>query len=209
MSALPALLSGLVAAVVLALGGAPDIGAQWRSTPARWLMEPAELRVWRNLESPQEAEDFFNRFWQRRNPDPRRDGNPNRDLFEQRCSEANALFAGEERKGVLTPRGRVFLLLGPPSALGQEYRRAPKARMVAARGRRAPETRMLLVESWSWRPEDLSPSLRRELKKRGWKLDLEVQFVLDEDTYTLLEGEALLELAVRSWLRQGQQAMRK
>lgn len=191
---------GALLPLLFLLLGAAGAG-EWRLTPARWLMEPAELRDWRDLDTTDQAAEFLEEFWRRRDPDPRREGNPRRETFESRSEEANALFAGEGGPGVLTSRGRAYLLVGPPSALRQLYRRAPALGAMEARGRRRPlATRPLLVEKWSWRPEDISPALRRELEKRNWKLALEVEFEVGEGEYTLLQGEELLRLAARSWL---------
>ncbi len=128
-------------------------------------------------------------------------GNPRRETFERRIAEADALFDGEGQRGILTSRGRAYLLLGPPASFQQSYRPAPSLGAVEVGSGRPLSPRRVLVETWSWRPEDLSPDLRRHLEKHRWKLDLEVRFKVDHGRYTLMEGEGLLRLAARSWIR--------
>lgn len=161
-------------------------------------MEPPELRSWRNLENLRESEEFLESFWILRDPDLRQVGNPNIALYERRSEEADQLFDGEGQRGALTSRGRAYLLMGAPSSVQQSYLRGPA--LGNREARRSP-TQSLLVETWSWRPEDLSPSLRTELEEFGWKLPLEVSFRVEAGRYALLEGEELLHRAARSWMR--------
>ena len=76
MPPLNAVSSGILAALLLLGGGvgatpgnpSRDAGS-WRSDPVRWLMEPAELRSWRNLQAAEDSENFLLDFWDRRDPD--------------------------------------------------------------------------------------------------------------------------------------------
>jgi len=164
-------------------------------------MEPSELRSWKHLEANDETVVFLEAFWNRRDPGTGADGSASHSLFERRSVEADALFDGEGQRGILTHRGRAYLLIGSPNAIRQGYRRTPVlGAMEAGRGRSF-ATRPLLVETWSWRPEDISPELRGHLRKRRWKPSLEIRFKVDHGRYTLMDGEELLRLAARSWVR--------
>ena len=92
----------------------PD--ARWADGPVRWIMTADEKRTWANLTSDDERAEFVGRFWEARNPHPGSVDNTYRTGFERRAAFADVYFNQEETKrGSLTDRGMVFVLLGPPT----------------------------------------------------------------------------------------------
>lgn len=96
--------------------------ASWADGPVRWLMTHAEKQAWSQLVGDGERAEFVDKFWASRNPDP---GNPDNNTFrtgfERRAAFADAYFVQDETKrGSLTDRGMVFVLLGPPTWGGRK-----------------------------------------------------------------------------------------
>lgn len=65
-----------------------------------------------NLNSSEDRDRFIKDFWKKRDPDPTTEVNEFKEGYYQRIAEANRLFG--KKKGWLTDRGRVLVLLGPP-----------------------------------------------------------------------------------------------
>lgn len=174
-----------------------EYSESWSRGPARWLLLGAEERACRRLRSAADWAGFIDEFWRRRDPTPDDIENPTRDTFRSRVEEADALFSDRER-GSLSPRGRAYLLLGPPAYVAQQLQAGPGWRAQTA-GSDGPVTvEQLRIEVWRWRPEDLEPALRKELERKKWRLELETRFAVSADGYQLLAGEDLLRLAARS-----------
>ncbi len=85
---------------------------RWAEGAFRYFMTKEEKRAWRALQSTAERVEFVHRFWQRRDP-------AQRDEFERRLRFADARLKQGETRGSETDRGLVFVLLGPPSYVGQ------------------------------------------------------------------------------------------
>lgn len=80
----------------------------------RYLIAKEERRIFVNLPEP-ERPKFIDEFWQRRDPDPETAENDFKTQYFQRIDEANLLFRGGQEPGWLQDRGRIYILLGPPS----------------------------------------------------------------------------------------------
>jgi len=80
----------------------------------RYLIAKEERRTFVNLPEP-ERPKFIDEFWQRRDPDPETAENDFKTQYFQRIDEANLLFSGGQEPGWLQDRGRIYILLGPPS----------------------------------------------------------------------------------------------
>lgn len=201
--ALLALMLWSILAALPALGDEPGpdrvYARSWAEGPARWLLLSAEERQTRRLRTANEWATFIDEFWRRRDPEPTGADNSARDAFWHRVAEADALFSDLDR-GSMSARGRVYLLLGPPSFVGQEYQTSPGWSPQVAGGEGPPAVHRVLVETWRWRPEDLTPQLRRELTRGHWRVELEVRFTLTAQDYQLSSGEDLLRLARRSFV---------
>jgi GWxTD domain-containing protein len=97
-------------------GESPYEGAleDWPKGPVRYIISGAELGHFRKLESDQERQLFIDRFWARRDPDPRGEVNTYRMTFWTRVLEANRRFTDSALPGWRTDRGKIFILLGEP-----------------------------------------------------------------------------------------------
>ena len=92
----------------------PD--ARWADGPVQWIMTSEEKRNWTSLTSDDQRAEFVEKFWESRNPHPGSSDNTYRTGFERRAAFADAYFNQDETKrGSLTDRGMVFVLLGPPT----------------------------------------------------------------------------------------------
>lgn len=119
-----------LASTLLALAATPcraelsPLYTEWAAGPAQILLSKAEREEWGRLTTDQEAESFIRLFWARRDPTPDSPDNEFRQEFERRAAFADQRFPekteqGEEVRGSLSDRGRVFILLGPPRRLQQ------------------------------------------------------------------------------------------
>jgi len=169
----------------------------WGDLAVRWILLPNEERRYRGLETIEERRHYLEEVWKRRDPNPADTKNPSRQRFDQRVSEANELFSGEGRLGSMTDRGRVYLLVGPPSQISQRYQATPRFSPLTVGGNSRQKSKVL-VETWSWRPEDLAPEIRQLLEERNWKIELIVEFRVSSSRYSLLEGEDLVRLSTRA-----------
>lgn len=79
----------------------------------RYLITKQERKTFLNLPA-YERKDFIEEFWKSRDPDPNTEANEFKDEYFKRIDEANRLFP-EGGPGWLQDRGRIYILLGPPS----------------------------------------------------------------------------------------------
>ena len=79
----------------------------------RYIVTQKERKIF--LELPDsEKREFQEEFWSRRDPDPYTGENEFKEEYFRRIDEANRLFHGG-RPGWLQDRGRIYILLGPPT----------------------------------------------------------------------------------------------
>lgn len=110
---------------------------KWAEGAIRFLMTKEENETWQRTRDPEPRAEFITEFWQRRDPNPLTPENEFRDEIERRIRYADAHFAQEEKRGNATDRGLVFVLLGPPSYVGQKPFKSEDDPVQAARA--APE----------------------------------------------------------------------
>ncbi len=92
----------------------------WANGPEQWIMTSEEKKTWAGLQSGGERAEFVEKFWESRNPRPGNPDNTFKTGFERRVAFADAHFVQDEKKrGSLTDRGMVFVLLGPPTYGGR------------------------------------------------------------------------------------------
>ncbi len=187
----------------------PEAGSlkNWAAGPVRWLMLSSDWKAVRKSKDSRDAAIFIERFWRLRDPEPAMEGNSFRSLFHKRIREADRLYFEEEDRGSLTDRGRAYLLLGPPSHVRITHKPAliwsdtPSERLGTT-------TRDLEIEIWGYRLEDLPEGIVDAALRQGGKgdqaLPLTLSFRHGTARVTLQEGERLLELASRSYLRHEQ-----
>jgi GWxTD domain-containing protein len=80
----------------------------------RYIITGAERKSFVNLPAA-ERPKFIVEFWKKRDPDPDTEENEFKDQYFQRIEEANHLFTEGGEPGWLQDRGRIYILLGPPS----------------------------------------------------------------------------------------------
>ncbi len=92
----------------------------WARGPEQWIMTAEEKKTWASLQSGGDRAEFVEKFWESRNPRPGNPDNTFKTGFERRVAFADAHFVQDEKKrGSLTDRGMVFVLLGPPTYGGR------------------------------------------------------------------------------------------
>ena len=108
----------VITAVVLSLS-AQTPPREFVNGPAKWLMTSEEQRAWKSVKTDDEAIDFIDLFWARRDPTPGTGRNENRLEFESRVAYADTNFKERNTRGSMTERGRVLILLGFPKELAK------------------------------------------------------------------------------------------
>ncbi len=93
----------------------------WDDSPEYvYLATEAEKKEWKAVKTDDEAEKFVALFWARRDPDIKNPQNEFRMIFDARAKKADELFALGKKRGALTERGKLFILVGPPKSIGQK-----------------------------------------------------------------------------------------
>jgi GWxTD domain-containing protein len=87
---------------------------EWDESPAGYLLTKDEKKDWKEVTTEAQARAFIDLFWARRNPDPTSAFNPFKAGFENKVRYADEQYSWEKRRGALTDRGRVLILMGPP-----------------------------------------------------------------------------------------------
>lgn len=80
----------------------------------RYIIAGEERKIFLELPDP-EKKKFKEEFWKRRDTDPDTEENEFKMEYFGRIERANKLFKGEGKPGWLTDRGRIYILLGPPT----------------------------------------------------------------------------------------------
>jgi GWxTD domain-containing protein len=97
------------------------VNENWGDGPVKWLMTPQEKSTWASLASGPEWQEFVDRFWESRNPQPGNSDNIVKTGFDRRVAFADVHFVqAEGTRGSMTDRGMVFVLLGPPTYVGKK-----------------------------------------------------------------------------------------
>lgn len=97
-----------------------SLGEEWAEGPVRFLMTPEERRNFSRLADTVSRSEYVTAFWKKRDPKPETPENEFRDEYEKRVAFADSRFTQNETAGSLTDRGMVFILLGPPTYVGQK-----------------------------------------------------------------------------------------
>jgi GWxTD domain-containing protein len=96
---------------------------EWGDGPAKWIMTSDEQRAWRKVATDADAVNFIDLFWARRDPSSGTPVNEYRNEFEGRVAYSDQTFVEKGKRGAMTDRGRVYIVLGPSTfatnAIGQ------------------------------------------------------------------------------------------
>ncbi len=84
----------------------------WGSGPAQWIMTSDEKKAWRKISTDADAINFMDLFWARRDPTPGTAVNEFRDRFVNRVAFSDMTFIEKRKRGAMTDRGRVYIVLG-------------------------------------------------------------------------------------------------
>lgn len=105
----------------------------WGDGPVQWIMTREEARAWKAVKTEEEAREFIDLFWARRDPTPGTYANEYRAEHEGLVEYADKHFKEGDRRGALTERGRVIIALGMPTSLGDESKRYEKQGVTGGR----------------------------------------------------------------------------
>lgn len=113
--------SACVVMILLALAALPAAAqlsseyADWADGPQGWLLTDAERAQFEALSSDDEARDFIELFWAKRDPDLSTRVNEFRMEFEGRVQGADNHWTQGDTPGSLTDRGKTLILMGAPT----------------------------------------------------------------------------------------------
>ena len=87
----------------------------WPKSAVSYLLTEEEQNRWKNVKTDADARAFAELFWARRDPTPGTPANEFRAEFESRVEFADRQFGEGRKKGSLTDRGKLYVMLGPPT----------------------------------------------------------------------------------------------
>ncbi|MGZ8866859.1 MAG: GWxTD domain-containing protein [Thermoanaerobaculia bacterium] len=105
------------AAAVTATSAFAAVSAQyrdWATGPVKWITTADETARWKQVRTDADAKAFVDLFWARRDPSPGTPANEFREEFDRRVATADAQFGQARKKGSMTDRGHIFIVLGAP-----------------------------------------------------------------------------------------------
>jgi GWxTD domain-containing protein len=89
---------------------------KWVDEEVKYIITRDERRNFLSLKTDADRDKFMKEFWEVRNPTPGSPINPYKDEYYQRLAYANDHFgSGKRVPGWTTPRGQIYIELGPPS----------------------------------------------------------------------------------------------
>lgn len=115
-----------------------------------------ERDMWGRLSSDLDRADFISRFWRSRDMDAGTEENEFRLEAQRRVRFADQTFPAADERGALTDRGRIFVLLGPPSRVYREALQRGQTTFVTRSARRPLDGQM---ERWIYFREQLAGSI--------------------------------------------------
>jgi len=137
--------------------GPPSKYEEWRNGPVQWIMTSEEPRAWRAVSNEDEAIRFIDLFWARRDPTPGTAPNEFRAEFDGRVKAADEKFAEGRKRGAMSDRGRVFIVLGSPTFATTEASKTTSQMAVGdARTANDPTGGRVMGtrDEWRWERED-------------------------------------------------------
>src|SRR5579872_114040 len=98
---------------------------EWLDRDVAYIITSEEKSAFLKLTSDDARDQFIEKFWEIRNPDPGSAENTYKDDIYKRIAYANANFgAGSNEEGWRTDRGRAYITLGPPQQKEVHYNAA-------------------------------------------------------------------------------------
>ncbi len=84
-----------------------------------YIIRPEEKEVFFQLANDRERDLFIETFWKQRDPTPGTPQNEYKDEHMERFQHANKRFKYGGKKGWMTDRGRIYIILGPPTSVNK------------------------------------------------------------------------------------------
>lgn len=112
-----------VALLIFALEASAKLSTpyeEWREGPVQWLFTSEESKAWKALGTDEEASRFIDLFWVRRDPSLGTPLNEYHAEFDSRVAFADRVFAEKKRRGAMTDRGRVYIVLGEATNMANQ-----------------------------------------------------------------------------------------
>jgi GWxTD domain-containing protein len=94
-----------------------DVYNKWLNEDVAYIITAEEERVFKQLKSDEEREQFIEVFWLRRDPMPDTDKNEFREEHYERIAYANQNFAVDGVAGWRTDRGLIYITNGKPDEI--------------------------------------------------------------------------------------------
>jgi GWxTD domain-containing protein len=113
-------LSAVALFLAVALNGFAALSktyADWAKGPFEHLMTIDERKQWSAVKTDEQAQQFIELFWARRDPTPGTAANEFRTGMEERARAADSRFTTSKVKGSASDQGKVFIALGSPSKI--------------------------------------------------------------------------------------------
>jgi GWxTD domain-containing protein len=89
---------------------------KWVDEDVRWIITDQELQAFKSLSNDEERDQFIEKFWLRRNPNPDSPENEYREEHYARIAYANEHFAAG-KPGWRTDRGHIYIAYGKPDSI--------------------------------------------------------------------------------------------
>jgi GWxTD domain-containing protein len=141
----------LAVAAILMIAGVAEAGLSkaaqdWRRGPDKFLMTDEEERAWKAVTTDEAVATFIDLFWVRRDPTLGTPRNEFREEFLRRVQSTDAAFEEKRKRGALSDRGQVYILLGPPAGGSRDSMSVSGPSGMSAASARSADS---LVWTWS------------------------------------------------------------
>jgi len=114
--------SGFAAISKKDLQAVPPQYRQWLERDVSYIITNEEKEAFVRLTSDADRDNFIQRFWEVRNPDPGSPNNSYKDEIYRRIAYANQWYGHRDNvEGWRTDQGRVYITLGAPQQVGKYY----------------------------------------------------------------------------------------
>lgn len=94
---------------------------QWLEEVVPYIITETEKKIFINLSTEVERGKFIANFWKRRDPNPDTPENEFKTEYYKRIALANKFFGASGIDGWRTDRGKIYILLGPPSEIQRDF----------------------------------------------------------------------------------------
>lgn len=94
---------------------------QWLEEVVPYIITETEKEIFINLPTEVERGKFIESFWKRKDPNPETPENEFKTEYYKRIALANKFFGASGIDGWRTDRGKIYILLGPPSEIQRDF----------------------------------------------------------------------------------------